>query len=262
MAVDLNVVVHGAEATGTPLVIAHGLFGSASNFNTLGRALSADRPVVLVDMRNHGDSPWDDDVRYSAMAEDLARVIERHCAGRALVLGHSMGGKTTMALALDWPDHVAGVIIADIAPINYTHSHLPFIHAMLAVDLSGVTRRSQVGPMLADAIPEAPFRAFILQNLVIESGQARWRLNLRALLGGMTDLTAWPSALDAKSFGGAALFLHGGASDYMSPMLVPRVRELFPAAQVQSIAGAGHWLHAEKPAEFQAAVTAWLSEQD
>lgn len=264
VSVDLNVLEipsEGAEQF-APLIIAHGLFGSAKNFNSLGKKLAVGRRVLLVDMRNHGDSPWDDDVSYMAMASDLAEIIKKRCDNKGLVLGHSMGGKATMALALTRPELLAGCIIADIAPVAYAHTHQPYIQAMRAMDLSGIERRSQADPMLADVIPEAPLRAFILQNLVIEEKKARWRLNLVALDEGMADLIGWDSALDKMPYSGPSFFLHGGASEYMTPLLVPRVREVFPRAEIDNIPGAGHWLHAEKPAEFLEKITRWLSATD
>ena len=263
MPVELNVLEipsEGAEIR-APLVVAHGLFGSAKNFNSLGRKLAAGRRVVLVDMRNHGDSPCDVEVTYVAMASDLAAVIEKHCNNKAMVLGHSMGGKAAMALALTRPDVLAGCIIADIAPVAYAHTHQPFIAAMRAMNLTGVERRSQADPLLADAIPDAMMRAFILQNLVFEEKKAHWRLNLKALDEGMPDLIGWDSVLDRNPYGGPSFFLHGGASEYMTPVLVPRVREVFPRAEIDSIPGAGHWLHAEQPQVFLEKVSGWLSRQ-
>ncbi len=258
--VTLNTITHhveGAEAN-APLVIAHGLFGSARNFNTLARKLATNRSVIMVDMRNHGESPWDDDASYAAMASDLAVLIETECSGRAVVLGHSMGGKATMALALTRPELVAGAIVADIAPVAYTHSHLGFVQSMRALDLAKISRRSDADPYLALAIPEAPLRAFILQNLVIEEGVARWRLNLKALEEGMDGLTGWPADLDSERYTGPALFLSGGNSTYMTPEFEPEAQNLFPMADFQVIPGAGHWLHAEKPAEFLASISSWL----
>lgn len=259
MTLALNTLEHpaGGEETMPPLLIAHGLFGSARNFNTLGRKLATDRRVVMVDMRNHGESPWDDDVRYAAMAEDLAAVIEARCNGHAVVMGHSMGGKAAMALALMRPDLLAGVVVADIAPVAYAHTHLPFVQAMRAMDLSGVTRRSEADPLLAHVITEPTMRSFILQNLVIEGGAASWRLNLAALDAGMPDLIDWPADL-AGEYDGPAFFVYGGASEYMGSDRMARVRTLFPGAEFHEIAGAGHWLHAEKPTEFLAAVSGFL----
>lgn len=261
MTLALTTLQHPASESETepPLVIAHGLFGSARNFNTLGRKFAINRRVILVDMRNHGDSPWDDTVSYPAMAEDLAEAVVRHAGGKAVVLGHSMGGKTAMALALGHPELVHGLIVADIAPMAYDHSHLSYIQAMRAMDLGSVTRRSQADPLLAQAIPEAPIRSFVLQNLLVEDGKARWRLNLAALEAGMDDLVGWPESLDAKAYGGPTLFLHGGASEYLPEAIKPHAQMLFPNADFFAIPGAGHWLHAEKPIEFAAAMGDFLS---
>lgn len=260
MAVQLAHITHSASVRETepPLLIAHGLFGSARNFNTLGRKLAVNRRVVQVDMRNHGESPWAHSCRYEAMAEDLAEAVTRLCDGRAMVLGHSMGGKAVMALALEQPELVAGAIIADIAPVQYSHSHLHFIDAMQAIDLSKITRRSEADPMLAGAISEAPLRAFILQNLVVEDGAARWRLNLAALHGGMDDLIGWPDTLVAKRYVGPSLFLRGGNSDYLTTEGEEQAQRLFPMADFHTIPGTGHWLHAEAPGAFLEAVSGWL----
>ena len=194
MALQLTHLAHEpAEAeTAPPLLIAHGLYGSARNFNSLGKKLARNRRVVMVDMRNHGESPWESDMSYPAMAGDLAEAVDRLCGGRAVVLGHSMGGKAAMALALSHPERLAGLIVADIAPIYYDHSHAGYVDAMRAVDLARVSRRSDADPMLAERIPEPMLRSFLLQNLVVEAGVARWRLNLAALARALPDLMAWP----------------------------------------------------------------------
>lgn len=241
-----------------PLLIAHGLFGQARNFHTLARRLATTRRVVAVDMRNHGASPWDPVMSYEAMAEDLADAVGRLCGGRAVVLGHSMGGKATMTLALSEPSLLAGVIVADIAPVPYRHSHRSYIRAMKAVDLGAVTRRSEADPMLAEAIPEPALRAFILQNLEVKEGVARWRLNLAALEANMDALLAFPAELPEAAYDGPAYFLHGGASDYVAPETHPRIRALFPGAEIEAVEGAGHWLHAEKPDAFVERVDGWL----
>jgi pimeloyl-ACP methyl ester carboxylesterase len=257
---NLEHPAQGAE-TAPPLVVAHGLFGSGRNFNTLGRRWATGRRVVLLDMRNHGASPWTDDMGYPDQAADLAEAIDRLAGGRALVLGHSMGGKAAMALALTHPDRVAGLIVADIAPTPYEHTHLPYVRAMRDVDLDRVRRRSDADPLLAEGVPDPSLRAFLLQNLLIEDGTARWRLNLPAIEREMPILTGWPEAWPEARYAGPTLFLHGGASDYVRPESRPRISELFPAAEFQTIEGAGHWLHAERPAEFAEAVAGWLARQ-
>jgi pimeloyl-ACP methyl ester carboxylesterase len=241
-----------------PLLIAHGLFGSARNFNTLGRRLATTRRVVMVDMRNHGQSPWDPDNTYPAMADDLAEAIERLCGGRAVVLGHSMGGKAAMTLALSNPALLAGLIVADIAPVAYSHTHLGYLKAMQSVDLARVTRRSDADPMLAEAVPPPMLRSFLLQNLVIEDGSASWRLNLAALEANMPPLLDFPAGLPEAAYHGPAYFLHGSVSPYVAPETHPRIRALFPGAEIEALPRAGHWLHAEQPAAFLGKVEGWL----
>ncbi|MBK0399845.1 alpha/beta fold hydrolase [Limibaculum sp. M0105] len=247
----------GAE-TEPPLLIAHGLFGQGRNFHTLARRLAGTRQVVALDMRNHGASPWDPVMSYEAMAEDLADAIERHCGGRASVLGHSMGGKAAMTLALSEPGLVAALVVADIAPVAYAHSHLGYVRAMRALDLGRVTRRSDADPLLADAVPDAGLRAFILQGLELKQGVAKWRLNLAALEANMETILSFPADLPESAYEGPAFFLHGAASDYVAPETQPRIRALFPEAEIEAIDGAGHWLHAEKPEEFVSRVDEWL----
>ncbi|MEL6477983.1 MAG: alpha/beta fold hydrolase [Pseudomonadota bacterium] len=261
MTLELAILEHPATGSETdpPLLIAHGLYGSARNFNSLGKALATNRRVVMVDMRNHGGSPWDDEMSYPAMAADLAGVVERACGGRAVVLGHSMGGKAAMALAVSRPGLVAGLIVADIAPVAYDHSHEGYIDAMREVDLSAVSRRSDADPLLARAIPEKMLRAFLLQNLIVEGGTARWRLNLDALKDSLPTLMAWPATWPHSDYDGPTLFLHGSASDYVTEDMHPSIRRMFPAAEFVTLDGAGHWLHAERPAEFLSALTGWLN---
>jgi pimeloyl-ACP methyl ester carboxylesterase len=241
-----------------PLLVAHGLFGSARNFNSLGKRLATTRRVVMVDMRNHGASPWDPDNSYPALADDLAEAVTRLGGGKAVVLGHSMGGKAAMTLALTEPQLLAALIVADIAPVAHTHTHLNYIEAMQAIDLAQIARRSDAEPMLAGAVPEPMLRSFLLQNLTVENGRARWRINLAALEANMAPLLDFPTNLPEAAFEGPAYFLHGGASPYVPPETHPRIRALFPDAEIEALAGAGHWLHAEQPEAFLARVEGWL----
>ena len=240
---------------GTPLLIAHGLFGSARNWGVIAKRLSDARPVVAVDMRNHGDSPWSDRHDYPAMADDLAEVIAA-LGGRADVLGHSMGGKAAMQLALTRPERVARLVVADIAPVAYGHTQMHLIEAMRGLDLTGVTRRGEADALLAESVAEPGVRAFLLQSLDLKSDPPRWRLNLDALGAEMARILGWPDT--PGRFEGPTLFLSGAASDYVRPEHRDTIRALFPAARFAKIPGAGHWLHAEKPREFEAAVAAFL----
>ena len=256
-AVALDLARHGAASSGLPLVIAHGLFGSARNWNVIARRLAESRPVVAVDMRNHGDSPWAPVHGYRDLAADLAAVIEG-LGGRADLLGHSMGGKAAMALALTRPALVRKLVAADIAPVAYGHSQNHLIRAMRALPLDAVTTRGDADRLLAAAVPDDQTRAFLLQSLDLKAQAGpRWRLNLDVLEAEMDRITGWPDDLDGR-FDGPALFLAGAASDYVRPEARGRIRAMFPAAVLAKIPGAGHWLHAEKPREFEAAVAAFL----
>lgn len=239
-----------------PLLVAHGLFGSARNWGAIARRLAHDRQVVTVDMRNHGDSPRSPEHSYLAMAGDLAETVAAH-GGRADVLGHSMGGKAAMMLALTEPSLVNRLVVADIAPVEYGHSQMPYVRAMQAVDLSAVNRRSDADAGLAAHVPEPSLRAFLLQSLAVEEGRARWKLNLEALAAQMPAIMTFPAV--QASFGGPTLFLTGARSDYVRPEHWPRIRTLFPAARHETLAAAGHWLHADAPAAFVAAVGGFLA---
>jgi pimeloyl-ACP methyl ester carboxylesterase len=246
----LNTIVHDGPAEAPPLLIAHGLFGSARNWGVIARRLSEGRRVVAVDMRNHGASFWDDDHSYAALAADLAEVTGGVPHD---VLGHSMGGKAAMTLALTRPDLVRRLLVADIAPIAYSHDQTPLIDALEAVDLGAVTRRSDAAAQLG-AVPDDGTRAFLLQSL--DAGAGRWTLNLAALRANMGAITGWPGG--GGAWEGPALFLAGGASDYVRPEHREVIRATFPRARIARIPGAGHWLHAERPREFEAAAAAFL----
>jgi len=250
----LNTVSNG-EGVGTPLLIAHGLFGTARNWGVLAKRLAGERQVISVDMRNHGSSFRAASNTYMDMAGDLARVIENG-GGSANVLGHSMGGKAAMMLALSRPDLVEKLVVADIAPIGYSHSQLDKITAMKAVDLSVVERRRDAEEQLVDTVADPSLRSFLLQSLTLGEGGASWKLNLDALGAAMDEVIGFPDIEGV--FQGEVLFLHGGSSDYVQPAHHERILTLFPNARFEAIEGAGHWLHAEKPREFEAAVRGFL----
>jgi pimeloyl-ACP methyl ester carboxylesterase len=252
----LNRLVQGSPTDAAPLVIAHGLFGSARNWGAVARRLAKGREVVAVDMRNHGDSLRSPDHSYEAMAADLAEVVGG-LGGQADVLGHSMGGKAAMVLALTSPARVRRLVVADMAPVAYEHSQIGYVRAMQAADLAGVTRRSEADARLAPLVAEAGLRAFFLQSLDLGAGGPRWKLNLAALAEQMPRIMGYP-ALDGARFAGPTLFVTGERSDYVRPEAWPRIRALFPAAEQAVIAGAGHWLHADAPAAFSDAVDAFL----
>jgi len=251
----LTTIPHASAGPATPLLIAHGLYGSGRNWGVIAKRLSDRGPVIAVDMRNHGTSPWFETHSYTDMAGDLAEVIASRGAPMD-VLGHSMGGKAAMALALTRPDLVNRLIVADIAPVSYTHSQSQFIDAMRSVDLSRVEKRSDAEAQLKPLVEDQTLVTFFTQSLDLKA--RKWRLNLDVLERDMPGILAFPEI--AGRFDGPVLFLSGGNSHYVTPDHRPTIKALFPAARFAKIPGAGHWLHAEKPREFEAAVRAWLDQ--
>jgi len=250
----LATTLTGSATDAPPLLIAHGLFGSARNWNVIAKRLSDSRQVITVDMRNHGTSPRYPSQSYAGMAGDLAEVITAH-GGRADLLGHSMGGKAAMVLALSHPGLLRRLVVADIAPVAYGHSQSHLIDAMRGVDLTGITTRRDADLQLAGAVQEDGVRAFLLQSLDVKA--RRWRLNLDVLDADMDAITGWPDETSGR-FDGPTLMLSGAESDYVLPAHRATIRDLFPAARFAKIPGAGHWLHADKPREFEAAVRVFL----
>ncbi len=248
----LNTIVHASSSTATPLLMAHGLFGSARNLGAIAKRLSDGREVTVADMRNHGHSPWHETQSYLDMAHDLASVISRPTH----VMGHSMGGKAAMVLALSHPDLVDRLVVADIAPVGYGHTQLPLVDAMKTLDLQYVETRGDADKMLAAQVPEPGVRAFLLQSLDVK--EKRWRLNLDVLRDEMDKIIGFPE-IDGR-FDGPTLFLTGAESDYVRREHRDRIKDLFPKARFASLVGAGHWLHADKPREFEQAIRLFLEQ--
>ena len=253
----LNILRHPAATptSAPPLLIAHGLFGSARNWGVIARRLSDRREVLAVDMRNHGDSPRFPTQSYADMAADLAGVIAAH-GGRADVLGHSMGGKAAMMLALTEGAMVNRLVVADIAPVAYSHDQTRHITAMRALDLSGLTSRAEADYRLAASVTDPALRAFFLQSLDLKATPPGWRINLDVLEAEMPKIIGWPQV--AGHFDGPTLFLSGALSHYVLPDHREAIRTLFPGARFAKLPGAGHWLHAEKPREFEETVRVFL----
>ncbi|ETX14054.1 esterase [Roseivivax halodurans JCM 10272] len=249
----LNTIRHGAPTEAAPVLIAHGLFGSGRNWGVIAKRLADRGEVIAVDMRNHGQSPWSEEHGYPDLAGDLAEVIDTLDAP-ADVVGHSMGGKAAMALALAHPEKVRRLVVADIAPVAYGHSQMEFIEAMRGVDLSKVEKRSDAAEQLKQTVPDKTLQSFFTQSL--DASEKKWLLNLDVLADQMPKILGWPQI--GGTFERPALFLSGEESDYVAPEHRGAIRELFPKARFAKLPGAGHWLHAEKPREFEASVRAFL----
>ena len=242
------------DAAAPPLMIVHGLYGSGRNWGVIAKRLSDAARVYTIDLRNHGLSPRTDTHSYQDMAGDIAELIEQ-LGGPMDIVGHSMGDKAAMVLALTRPDLLRRLVVADIAPVAYTHSQLPYIHAMRAVDLSKVTRRSEAEAQLAEQGVEPALCSFFTQSLDVP--EKRWRLNLDTLEREMPGIMSFPET--SGRFEGTTLFLSGATSDYVLPEHRPLIKDLFPNAHFAKLKDAGHWLHADKPRAFEAAVRGFLS---
>ncbi|QYZ68610.1 alpha/beta fold hydrolase [Neotabrizicola shimadae] len=243
-----------------PLLIAHGLFGSARNWGVIARRLADTRDTLAVDMRNHGTSPRFPTQSYPEMAADLAEVIQAQGAPMD-VLGHSMGGKAAMVLALTQPALVRRLVVADIAPVAYAHDQTRNVAAMQAMDLtlpdSGHFTRAEADARLAQTVEDPGLRAFFLQSLDLRSHPPHWRLNLDVLEAEMPKIVGWPGT--EGQFDGPALFLTGALSPYVKPEHRPLIRTLFPRAHFAKIPESGHWLHADKPRAFEDTVRIFLT---
>ncbi len=237
---------------GSPVVLLHGLFGSARNLGGVARALAASHRVVSMDLRNHGDSPHAPGMGYDTMAGDVAETMDVAGLPRAAVVGHSMGGKVAMRLALSAPDRVERLVVADIAPVAYPSHFGGYARAMQQV--SADMSRAAADALLAPEVPDAAVRSFLLHNFRPGLG---WRIGLQEIVGSLPRVESWED--DSGSYDGPALFVTGARSDYVLPAYHPTILRLFPAARLVAIKDAGHWLHAEQPAAFNATVGAFLA---
>ena len=238
----------------SPLLIVHGLYGSARNWGVISKRLANEREVFAVDQRNHGESPWRETQNYFDMAEDLKEFLEKF--GPMAVLGHSMGGKAAMVISILEPILVEKLIIADIAPVNYSHDNVQYIHAMRNVKLDKIETRGDVVSQLAEYVSEPELQSFFAQSLDLKT--KRWKLNLDVLEREMEKIVSFPNL--SGNYEKASLFLSGALSDYLTIVHQPKIKKLFSNAKFAEIDNAGHWLHAEKPREFETAVRSFLNE--
>ncbi len=247
MALALAAAEYGA---GPPLAILHGLLGSGRNWATMAQRLAVRHRVVAFDLRNHGVSPWAETMGYDEMAEDVRRAMAARGHRGFAAIGHSMGGKVAMTLALSDGAAVERLVVVDIAPVAYPLHHLDLVRQLRRLDLTQIARRRDTDEHLAATIPDAAERAFLLQNLVFEDGKPAWRANLAAIERNMAALADFPARPPETAYRGPALFVAGMASDYVRAGDETTIERLFPRAEITRIDRAGHWLHAERPEAF------------
>lgn len=247
---------------GPPLIIVHGLYGSGDNWVSIARELSDRFEVFVVDQRNHGQSPHSEVHDYPSMREDLREFMDSQGIQKAVLIGHSMGGKTVMSFAEAWPERVQSLISVDIGPKSYHNlalasrtaaNHPAIIDAMLEVDLSQMKSREQIDNALGPRIGSGRVRSFLLKNIQREQDDSfGWRINLQALAANIDKIFEGMDREAIAARGGITgfpvLFITGGNSDYIRVQDHQLLRDIFPTAEVVTIPGTGHWVHAEQPA--------------
>jgi len=239
------------EGCGEPVILIHGLFGSAGNLSKLSRALSEHYEVHSIDARNHGRSPFSAEMNYALMADDVYTYIQNNKLIHPKLIGHSMGGKIVMEVAVAFTESVGCVIVADIAPVRYERHHNKIFEGLRSLDLKALSSRSDADQKLSLFVSEMPVRQFLLKSLYKNiDGEFDWRFNLNALFENYSNILAGVST--DKPCRKNILFIAGAASDYILPSHREKIKSMFPKAEFKKIVGATHWLHAEKPEIFNA----------
>lgn len=243
---------------GTPLVVIHGLLGSADNWRSHVKQWQQRGRVIALDLRNHGRSPHSTGMSYADMARDVLALLDRLEVARAHVLGHSMGGKVAITLARLAPERLASLIVADVAPQAYGHGHDKELGALRRVRDALPADRRAADALMAEYIDERPTRLFLATNLVRGEGGMTVRVGLDEIADDYASISGAPDGEGA--YEGPTLVVRGARSSYVTDAMLPALREVLPRAELETL-DAGHWLHAERPEEFQAAVNAFLDRQ-
>jgi len=238
--------------TASPIVLVHGLFGSLDNLGVLARELVTDFDIVQVDMRNHGLSPRSDEMNYPAMAQDLLDTLDELSIDKATLIGHSMGGKAVMAATRIAPERIDKLVAIDIAPVDYkVRRHDEIFAAINAVTEAGATTRQEAAALMRQHIPEDGIIQFLLKSFAA----GEWRFNVPALWDQYPHIVGWDTV---PAWDHPALFIRGGNSPYVDESHRDALLAQFPQARAHVIAGAGHWVHAEKPQAVVRAIRRYL----
>ncbi|MBP7821743.1 MAG: alpha/beta fold hydrolase [Saprospiraceae bacterium] len=244
---DLN---YKSIGQGYPVVILHGLFGTLDNWQWVAKHLAQHHSVFSVDQRNHGRSPHLPDISYPILAEDLKEFMEHHWMYKANIIGHSMGGKTAMQFALDFPEMVNKLMVIDIAPKKYHGGHEIIFNALQSIDLQSTNQRSDVEDHLQKFIDDKGTIQFLLKNLTRnEDASFQWKMNLDALVNHYQDILDDVSG-HYETFEGPSLFVKGSKSKYIVDADWQNIVKRFPQAELCTIADAGHWVHADQPQQL------------
>ncbi len=239
------------------MIILHGLFGSSDNWYSLAKVFAEHYTVFLVDQRNHGQSPQTDEFDYALLAEDLADFIQEHALEKPIILGHSMGGKAAMNFAVRYPERLSQLIVVDIVPKPYPVHHDAILDGLKAVPLQSLTSRQEADKILSRYVPEMDVRQFLLKNLSRNgSGGFEWRINLKAIDRAIESMGA--GMIYSGKYDGPSLFIQGKKSHYYADGDEQRIQAIFPRAKFATL-DTGHWVQAERPAEFVDLVLNYLA---
>lgn len=258
MAVELTAIRVGTATGAPPLVVLHGLFGNANNWRPIALKLGQQREVFLLNLRNHGTSPHSPEMTYEVMADDVARFIADNELGAADVLGHSMGGKTAMCLALASANLVDRLVVIDTAPVHYEKLNFGLLPALMQLDLTSFTNRAGADELLRPAVPNDRLRSFLLTNLVRKGDEFGWRVNLEAIESHLGDLCGFPEV--GAQFDRPTLFVGGQQSEYRVDAHTTAITGRFPAARMEMIENAGHWTHGDQPEATLVVIENFLAE--
>ncbi|MEO7081639.1 MAG: alpha/beta fold hydrolase [Flavobacteriales bacterium] len=236
------------EGAGTPVVVLHGLFGSSDNFGSIGRTLSTEFDMVLVDERDHGRSPHTEHITYALMAEDVHALVTKLGLKDIVLVGHSMGGKTAMTFAQRWPELLKHLVVIDIGPREYPiGDHAAIIEALSSSDPASMGSRKEMEEHLSTFIPEMGVVQFLMKSLYWEEpGRLGWRFNVPVLKRDMDHILA---GMGPEMVRVPTLFIRGGKSGYITREDLPQLKEQFPNSRVETVPYAGHWVHAQAPDE-------------
>ncbi len=256
--VDLNYTRQGDQ--GPPLIILHGLFGSARNWQNIAKQLAEHYTVYALDLRNHGASPHDEVMDYPSMAADVIAFIDQHKLQDVILLGHSLGGKVAVQLALSAANRLSKLIVVDIAPVRYTHNFDEVLSGFYHVPLDSIQSRKEADKYLAEKISSPSLRQFLLQNLLSNtSGGYQWRVNLASIDANMHTIMGFTDLSANQTFDKPCLYIKGAKSTYLASRYQPLIAEHFPSAELVSIPNVGHWPHIESPAEFMMCLNEFLN---
>jgi esterase len=251
--VNLNYKISQKDDAAPWLVLIHGLFGNADNLAGIKRHFESEFNVVSIDLPDHGESPWTDGFDITVASEAVYAVITSLPTKTAAVLGHSLGGKVAMKLALNHADAVSHLIVADIAPVSYEHSHQSVFDGLNAVPLDTINSRKEAENAMSKFVKEPGVRQFLLKSLYQnENGKWAWRFNVKGLYDSYHHIIDWEQT--NQQFDGVTLFIKGALSDYITAQHRDAIAQYFPNAKAHIIDGTGHWLHADKPAAFNTVV--------